>query len=138
VLSHLRKSHRLTLIGLFLILALLLTLWSSLAEAKEQGIWGEAKASFVHATRQAGAFVKQANRAFLKFFRKDVKGTGKEVGKGAIEAGKETRQAIKQTGKETIGNLKHSAQEINRNFRRAVKAIHEAGGYVVKHTDGSI
>jgi len=95
------------------------------AEAKERGFWGGVKASFAHAARQTGVFFKEANRAFLRFFRHDVKEAGKEIGKGAVGAGKETGDALKETGAETKRELKRSAQEAKRNFKQTDREIRE-------------
>jgi len=124
MLPHLRKLDRRS--GFLLVLFLLLLfLWSSVAEAKERGFWGEVKASVLHAHRQVSSLFQEANRAFLKFFRQDAKEEGKRVGKGMVEAGKETREALKESGKETANALKRSAQETKTNLKKTGKQIRE-------------
>ena len=123
MVSSFRKSHRLR--GLFLICALLLFVWSSVAEAGERGVWAQAKSSIVRFSRQAGTFFQEAHRAFRKFFRHDAPQAGREIGRGAVKTGKETHQALKAAGKETGRALKRSALETKRNLKNAPKQIRE-------------
>ena len=108
-----------------LLLVITLLLGRSLAEAGERGVWTQAKSSIVRFSRQAGTFLQEAHRAFLKFFRHDAPQAGREIGRGTIETGKETHQALKAAGKETGRALKRSALETKRNLKNAPKQIRE-------------
>ena len=108
-----------------LLLVITLLLGGSLAEAGERGVWAQAKFSIVRFSRQAGAFLQEAHRAFLKFFRHDAPQAGREIGRGAVKTGKETHQALKAAGKETGRALKRSALETKRNLKNAPKEIRE-------------